>query len=101
LENSQDFQYIHCLGGKFRDKVPVYLDRSGPEDVTDLDEWRKLTEETLESGYTKFKFDVDYTAPDFVTDVWSRSIGREQMLAIEKRLSVATRSSREKVLKSQ
>jgi len=81
---------VHSLlGGKFRDKVPVYLDRSGPEDVTDLNEWRKLTEETLESGYTKFKFDVDYTAPDFVTDVWSRSIGREQMLAIEERLSVA------------
>ena len=47
-----------------------------------------------ESGYTKFKFDVDYTAPDFVTDVWSRSIGREQMLAIEERLSVVQRSGR-------
>ena len=41
--NNQDFQYIHYLV-KFRDKVPVYLDRSGPEDVTDLNEW--LTEET-------------------------------------------------------
>ena len=81
---------VHTLlGGKFRNKVPVYLDRSGPVDVTNLDEWRRLTEETLKSGYTKFKFDVDYTAPDFVTDVWSRSIGREQMLAIEKRLNVA------------
>ena len=43
----------------------------------------------LLSQATKFKFDVDYTALDFVTDVWSRSIGREQMLAIEERLSVA------------
>ena len=77
------------LGGKFREKIPVYLDRSGPSDVTKLDEWRKIADETINSGFKKFKFDIDFVAPDFVSDVWSRSIGREQMLAISKRLSAA------------
>ena len=77
------------LGGKFRDRVPVYLDRSGPTDVSNLDEWRRLASETVASGYTKFKFDIDYVAPDLVSDVWSRSIGREQMISIAKRLGAA------------
>ena len=34
------------LGGKFRDRVPVYLDRSGPTDVSNLDEWRRLASES-------------------------------------------------------
>ena len=79
---------VHVLlGGKFRNKVPVYLDRSGPTDVSNLDEWKKLAKNTIESGYNKFKFDIDFIAPDFVNDVWSRTIERGQMLAIEKRLS--------------
>ena len=77
------------LGGKFRNKVPVYLDRSGPVDVSNLEEWGKLARGTVDSGYTKFKFDIDFVAPDFVNDVWSRSIGRAQMAAIVKRLSAA------------
>ena len=68
------------LGGKFREKIPVYLDRSGPRDVTDLDEWKKLAEATINAGYRKFKFDIDFVAPDFVSDVWSRSLGREQLM---------------------
>lgn len=80
---------IHSLlGGKFRNKIPVYLDRSSPKDVQNLDEWRKITYETIKSGFSKFKFDIDYVAPDLVSDVWSRSISREQMLAIKKRLSI-------------
>lgn len=80
---------VHALlGGRFRGKVPVYLDRSGPVNFANLDEWRKLTSKTIESGYTKFKFDIDYVAPDYVSDVWSRTISRKQMLAIAKRLSV-------------
>jgi len=77
------------LGGKFRSKVPVYLDRSGPTDVANLDEWKRLANETIDSGYTKFKFDIDYVAPDLVSDVWSRSIDRKHMLEIAKRLGAA------------
>ena len=77
------------VGGNFRDRVPVYLDRSGPTDVSNLDEWRRLASETVASGYTKFKFDIDYIAPDLVSDVWSRSIGREQMISLAKRLGAA------------
>ena len=50
---------------------------------------KRLASETVASGYTKFKFDIDYIAPDLVSDVWSRSIGREQMISLAKRLGAA------------
>src|SRR4051794_13608938 len=32
----------NLFGGKYRDRLLVYLDRSTPEDLDDLDAWRKL-----------------------------------------------------------
>ncbi|MBK6732476.1 MAG: mandelate racemase/muconate lactonizing enzyme family protein [Bacteroidetes bacterium] len=79
----------NLLGGQFRSKIPVYLDRSGPANVSDLSAWKKLAAETVESGFTRLKFDIDHVAPDLVDDVWSRTISKKQLNAISKRLGAA------------
>ena len=75
------------LGGKYRDRVRVYLDRSAPSKVDDLSAWRKMAAQVIEDGFTQMKFDIDYTAPDFVEDAWNRSISRRQMNRIVERLT--------------
>lgn len=81
------------LGGKFRPKVPIYLDRSGPQDVTSEKQWEELAADTMARGFHRFKFDIDHVAPDFVDDVWARTISRKQMNAIEKRLTASRRAA--------
>ena len=75
------------LGGNFRDRVRVYLDRSSPEDTNNLDAWKEMAERVVDDGFTQLKFDVDYTAPDFTEDVWNRSISARQMNRIVERLT--------------
>jgi len=78
----------NILGGKFRDKIRVYLDRSAPDDFTNLDAWREMAEEAKESGFTQMKFDIDFTAADVVTDVWNRSISLGQINKSFERLAI-------------
>ena len=76
------------LGGKFRDKVRIYLDRSSPEESDDLDAWRRMAEEVVASGFTQMKFDIEYTAPSYQVDVWNRALSLTQIRKIYERLHV-------------
>jgi galactonate dehydratase len=78
----------NLLGGKFRDKVLVYLDRSAPADKEDLGAWKELALSCKRDGFTDIKFDIDHTAPEKTMDVWNRSIDRAQMRSIVERLTV-------------
>src|SRR6476660_1581759 len=62
----------NLLGGAFRDRVRVYLDRSCPDDVRDLNAWKRLAKDSLTGGFKFLKFDVDYIASDRTPDVWNR-----------------------------
>ena len=64
---------VYALGGKFRTECLFILMKWANRRFK-FDEWRRLASETVASGYTKFKFDIDYIAPDLVSDVWSRSM---------------------------
>jgi L-alanine-DL-glutamate epimerase-like enolase superfamily enzyme len=75
----------NLLGGAFRDAIRIYLDRSAPADVADLDAWRKLAAETVAAGYTRLKFDADFAAPDRTQDVWNRTLARGQLARIAER----------------
>ncbi len=74
------------LGGRFRDRVRVYLDRSSPPDSDNLDAWKAMAAEVVESGFTQMKFDVEYTAPEKTIDVWNRSLPLAQINRIYQRL---------------
>lgn len=76
----------NLFGGKCRDSVGIYLDRSSPLASDDLDEWRRMAAETMESGFHHMKFDVEFTAPEFTRDVWNRSISSPQLRRISARL---------------
>jgi galactonate dehydratase len=69
----------NLLGGKFRERVRVYLDRSSPHDVTNLDAWRTMAAGAAADGFTQMKFDIDFMASDCVADVWNRSLSLEQI----------------------
>ncbi len=77
----------NLLGGKFRDKILVYLDRSAPAEKTDLWAWRDLALECRDSGFTDIKFDIDHAAPEKTMDVWNRSMDRAQVRAVVERLT--------------
>jgi L-alanine-DL-glutamate epimerase-like enolase superfamily enzyme len=76
------------LGGRFRDRVRVYLDRSAPAQVEEESAWIDLAATALDQGFTQMKFDIDYMAPDCVEDVWNRSISTRQINRIQERLSL-------------
>lgn len=77
----------NLLGGAFRDKVRVYLDRSCPDDVRDLNAWKKLAKDSLTGGFKFLKFDIDYIASDRTPDVWNRSLSTEQINRAVERLA--------------
>jgi L-alanine-DL-glutamate epimerase-like enolase superfamily enzyme len=83
----------NLLGGKFRDQPRVYLDRSTPDDITDLSAWEKMAAETAESGFTQMKFDIDIMATECVTDVWNRSLSLKQINRIVARLEAVRRAA--------
>ncbi len=78
----------NLLGGKFRDRVRVYLDRSAPRDVQSPDSWRKLASQAVEAGFTQMKFDIDYIAADCTPDVWNRSLTTAQLNRMVERLGI-------------
>lgn len=75
------------LGGRFRDRIRIYLDRSSPADVTDLGAWRAMGEEAVASGFRQIKFDIDYIAMDRQTDIWNRSLTLDQVNRAVERLT--------------
>src|SRR5262249_30893060 len=83
-----DTPVYNLLGGKFRDRVRVYLDRSSPENIQDLDAWRAMASAAAAAGFFHIKFDIDYIAVDLTTDVWNRSLSSEQISRMVERLGV-------------
>ena len=83
----------NLLGGKFRDRVKVYLDRSSPDDISDLAAWERMAAETVASGFTQMKFDIDFMATECVTDVWNRSLSLRQINRIVERLTAVRRTT--------
>ena len=77
------------LGGAFRDRVRVYLDRSAPKDKENLDAWKRMATEVVESGFTQMKFDIDCMAPKHVQDAWNRCISPAQMRRTVERVKAA------------
>jgi galactonate dehydratase len=74
------------LGGKFRDRIRIYLDRSSPPDVGSLDAWRSMAQQVVDDGFMQMKFDIDYVASDLVPDIWNRSVTLGQINAMVARL---------------
>lgn len=77
----------NLLGGKYRDRLLVYLDRSSPADLNDLEAWRKLALDAQEQGFTDIKFDIDYAATDYPNDPWNKSLTLPQINKIVERLT--------------
>lgn len=78
----------NLLGGKFRDRLLVYLDRSAPHALDDLEAWKALALNARERGFTDIKLDADYAATDVPgIDMWSRSIPLPQLNKIVERLA--------------
>jgi galactonate dehydratase len=78
----------NLLGGKFRANARVYLDRSSPDDITDLAAWERMASETVEAGFKQMKFDIDFMATEAVADVWNRTLTLKQINRIVERLTV-------------
>jgi len=76
----------NLLGGRFRDRIRVYLDRSGVEDPTDDDAWRRLAERVGEEGFSDLKFDAEWIAPELNRDPWNRQLRADQVRRTVERL---------------
>jgi galactonate dehydratase len=83
----------NLLGGKFRPAARVYLDRSSPDDITDLAAWERMAADTVASGFTQMKFDIDFMATECVTDVWNRTLPLRQINRIVERLAAVRRAA--------
>ena len=77
----------NLLGGKYRNRVLIYADRSCPYDIADLDQWRELACNARDDGFRVIKFDIDVTAFDYTDDVWNRAIPLRQLNKIVERLT--------------
>ena len=78
----------NLLGGAFRDRIRIYLDRSGATDPTDLGAWRALAERSIADGFKDFKFDAEWVAPDASEDPWNRQMRTRQVRLTVERLAV-------------
>ena len=81
------------LGGKYRDRIAIYLDRSAPAQLDNLDAWKALAVETRERGFDHIKFDIDYMAPAQTADVWNRNIALPQLNRIVERMTAARQAA--------
>ena len=77
----------NLFGGGYRDQIRIYLDRSAPAEVGDLDAWRFLAAKTVEDGFTQLKFDIDFSAPDATEDVWNRCLPRPHLNRVLERIT--------------
>jgi L-alanine-DL-glutamate epimerase-like enolase superfamily enzyme len=73
----------NLLGGKFRDRVPIYLDLAGSES-DDPKAWREVGERSAGHGFGMVKFDVDYAVPKLHRDPWNRSVSTNELMATVK-----------------
>jgi len=78
----------NLFGGKFRERIRVYLDRSSPANIEDLGSWQKMAQDVVDSGFKQMKFDIDFMVSDCVEDVWNRTIPLSQINKIVERLRV-------------
>jgi L-alanine-DL-glutamate epimerase-like enolase superfamily enzyme len=74
------------LGGAYRDRIRVYLDRSFVADVADPGAWARLGERAVVAGFDWLKLDLEQIAPDHQADPWSRQIGSAALAAIRERV---------------
>lgn len=88
-----DTPVYNLIGGKFRDRVKVYLDRSSPAEIADLEAWRRMAKDVVDSGFTQMKFDIDFMASDAVKDVWNRTISLAQINRTYERLEVVRKTA--------
>jgi len=77
----------NLLGGRFRNDIRVYLDRSSPENIEDLNAWKEMGEACVAAGFTQAKLDIDFMASDKVADVWNRTVSLAQVNRMVARLS--------------
>lgn len=77
----------NLLGGAFRDRIRVYLDRSGVVDPTDLSSWRAMAQRVKDEGFHDYKFDAEWIAPDLNRDPWNRQMRNDQVRATYERLA--------------
>lgn len=85
---------VHALlGGAYRDRVRVYIDRSGVTDPRQLDAWERAGAEASERDFGFMKFDLEQIAPDVATDRWNRTLNSSQLAAIRDRLSAVRKGA--------
>ncbi len=77
----------NLLGGAFRDRIRVYLDRSGVADPTNLQSWRDLAQRVTDEGFRDFKFDAEWIAPELNHDPWNRQMRADQVRVTFERLA--------------
>lgn len=77
----------NLLGGKYRERILIYADRSCPHDIANLEEWRELACAARDDGFRVIKFDLDVTAFDHTEDEWNRAIPLRQLNKIVQRLT--------------
>jgi galactonate dehydratase len=80
----------NLLGGRFRDRARIYLDRSSPDekDPTGGSEaWKQMGRDVVASGFTQMKFDIEHICEELTDEFWNRSLTRRQLNLIVKRLS--------------
>ena len=77
----------NLLGGAFRDRIRVYLDRSGVADPTNLQSWRDLAQRVTDEGFRDFKFDAEWIAPELSRDPWNRQMRADQLRLTYERLA--------------
>ena len=82
----------NLLGGKYRDKARVYLDRSSPKEIENLNAWKQMASDAMNDGFCFMKFDVDYTAADLTEDYWNRSLSSAQIARIVERIGVVRKT---------
>jgi galactonate dehydratase len=83
----------NLLGGRFRPAARVYLDRSSPDNITDVGAWEKMAAETASLGFSQMKFDIDFMATECVGDVWNRTINLKQINRVVERLEAVRRGA--------
>ena len=81
-----DTPVYNLLGGRFRDRVRVYLDRSSPGEPEKLEAWKQMGAAAVSGGFDFIKFDADYTAPDYTQDCWNRTLPTAQIRRIVERI---------------
>ena len=78
----------NMLGGAYRDRIRIYLDRSGVADPTDLGQWRALAQRVKDDGFMDLKFDAEWIAPELSADPWNRAMRLDQINRTVERLAI-------------